>query len=67
MCLTMGLASWGITDLEVICSHYGKQHKVNGKNIGPFINSNLVKHEFFSFKIQSTTEWMDKNLEIYGL
>jgi hypothetical protein len=63
MCLTMGLASWGITDLEVLCSHYGKQHNVDGKNLGPLINSDLVKREFFSFKIQCTTEWMDKSFK----
>jgi hypothetical protein len=57
----MDLASWGVTNLEVLCSHHGKQHKVDGKNLGPLINSDLVKHEFFSFKIQCTTEWMDKN------
>jgi hypothetical protein len=54
------LISWGISDLKVLCSHNDKHHNINDKNLGPLINPDLVKCDFFFLKIQSITEWMDK-------
>lgn len=58
---SVGLGSWGVVDLEVLCSHYGKEQELNGKKFSPLINPDAVKREFFSFKIQATTDWMQKN------
>ena len=34
----------------------------------PLIKSQKVREEFFSFKIQSTTEWSDKNFkDLWGM
>lgn len=57
----VNLVGWSVMDVEILCSHYGKQHEVNGKSLDPPIIPELIKHDMFLFKIQSTSDWMDKN------
>jgi hypothetical protein len=42
-----------VIDLEVLYSYYGKQHKVNGKNLGHLINHDLIKSAKFNLSFFS--------------
>ena len=64
----VGLAQWGCAELEALCRQYGVERKIRGKDLPPLIKSQKVREEFFSFKIQSTTEWSDKNFkDLWGM
>ena len=64
----VGLAQWSCAELEALCWHYGVERKVRGKDLPPLIKSQKVREEFFSFKIQSTTEWFDiKFKDLWGM
>ena len=54
--------------MEALCGQYGVERKIRGKDLAPLIKSQKVREEFFSFKIQSTTEWSDKNFkDLWGM
>ena len=64
----VGLAQWGCVELKALCRQYGVERKIRGKDLPPLIKSQKVREEFFSFKIQSTTEWSDKNFkDLWGM
>jgi len=47
----VGLASWGVIDLELLLKHYGVQKVVEGKILAPLVNLDACKREFFYFKL----------------
>ena len=62
----VGLASWGVTELELLLKHYGVQKYMVGKILPPLVNSDACKREFF---ISNCKEWyigMRKHLETFG-
>ena len=59
----VGLTQWSCAKLEALCREYGIERKIRSKELPPLIKSQKVREEFFSFKIQSTTEWSDKNFK----
>lgn len=59
----VGLASWGVQEMETLCAHYGVQREFHGKTLSPLVNSAAIKQEFFAFKLQATTDWGDKSFK----
>jgi hypothetical protein len=56
----IGLASWGVVQLELLLQQYGV-HKYKGGIIIPLlVDSAAYKQEFFAFKLQGSTEWMER-------
>ena len=43
----VGLASWGVTEFELLLKHYGVQKEVGGKILPPLVNFDACKREFF--------------------
>ena len=56
----VGLKSWGVTRLQSIVEHYGTNHVIGSKTFPAMVDAIAVKQEFFTFKIQATTEWQEK-------
>jgi hypothetical protein len=56
----VGMASWGVIELEKLCTHFGKNRKILDKEYAAMINVDVVRKEFFSFKVQASTEWREK-------
>lgn len=48
-------------DLELLSAKYSIEPELNGRKIPPLIISIAVKREVFSFKLQATTNWLDKS------
>jgi hypothetical protein len=59
----VGLANWGMVDLELLCGQYGVEREIGGRKIPPLINLIAIKREFFAFKFQATTDWLDKSFK----
>ena len=58
----VGLASWGVVELDRLSQQYGVQ-KMQGVQVLLLLeNTTLCKQEFFAFKIQGSTKWMDLTL-----
>jgi transposase InsO family protein len=56
----VGMASWDVTELEKLCTHFGKNIKILDKEYVAMINVDVVRREFFSFKVQASIEWQEK-------
>ena len=64
----VGLIQWDCIELKALCRKYGVERKIRGKDLPALIKSQKVREKFFSFKIQSTTEWSDKNFkDLWGM
>ena len=59
----IGLDNLGVVDLELLCGQYELEHEISGKKISPLINSVAIKREFFTFKLQAITDWLDKSFK----
>ena len=59
----ISLANWGVLDLELLCGQYEVKRKFGGRKIHPLIKSVAIKREFFAFKLQVTTDWLDKSFK----
>lgn len=57
------MANWGVIDLELLCGQYGVKRKIEGRKIAPLINYIAIKRNFFAFKLQVTTDWLNKNFK----
>jgi hypothetical protein len=55
----VGLASWGVVELDRLLQQYGVQKMQGDQVLPPLVNATLCKQEFFAFKVQGSTEWMD--------
>jgi len=47
-------------ELDVLCDHYGQDLELQGKKFKALITPLVAKREFFAFKLQATTERLDK-------
>jgi hypothetical protein len=56
----IGLASWGVVQLELLLQQYGVHKYKGGVIIPPLVDSAACKQEFFAFKLQGSTEWMER-------
>ena len=56
----VGMGSWGVLELEKLCNHFGQDLHIDEKKICALINVDATKREFFSYKVQASTEWHDK-------
>ena len=56
----VGLKSWGVTELEKICEHFGKEKIIGEKKFAPMINADALRREFLAYKIQASAEWREK-------
>ena len=52
----VGMRSWGVPKLERLCNHYDKDLQIDEKKICALINVDATKREFFSYKVQASTE-----------
>jgi hypothetical protein len=52
----IGLASWGVVQLELLLQQYGVHKYKGGVIIPPLVDSATCKQEFFAFKLQGSTE-----------
>ena len=59
----VGLASWGVTELELLLKHYGVQKEVGGKILPLLVNFDACKRELFEFKLQGTVNWNGKKFK----
>ena len=59
----VGLANWGVVALELLCAQFGVEREIGGRKIPPLVNSIAIKREFFAFKLQATTDWLDKSFK----
>ena len=50
-------------DLELFCDQYEVERKIGGRKILPLMYLIAIKIEFFSFKLQAITDWLDKNFK----
>jgi hypothetical protein len=55
----VGLASLGVVELDRLLQQYGVQKMQGVQVLMPLVNATLCKQEFFAFKIQGSTKWMD--------
>ncbi len=46
----------GVLELERLCNHFGKDLQIDEKKICALINVDATKREFFSYKVQASTE-----------
>jgi hypothetical protein len=58
----IGLASWGVIELNLLLQQYGKEKTKGGRTFLPLVDVATCKQEFFAFKLQRSTEWMDRTL-----
>jgi hypothetical protein len=56
----VGSASWGVVQLELLLQQYGVEKHKEGVIIPPLVDSAACKQEFFAFKLQGSTEWMER-------
>ena len=56
----MGLNSWGVVQLDVLLQQYVQEKHVEGHVLPPLVDVTARKQEFFAFKLQECTKWMDK-------
>ena len=56
----VGLNSWGVVQLDVLLQQYAQEKQVGGQILPPLVDVAACKQEFFAFKLQGCTEWMDK-------
>jgi hypothetical protein len=52
-----------VVNLELLCDQYGVERKIGGRNIPPLVYSVAIKKEIFAFKLQTNTDWLDKNFK----
>jgi hypothetical protein len=52
-----------VVELKLLCGQYGVEREIGGRKIPPLGNSIAIKREFFAFKLQTTTDWLDKNFK----
>ena len=64
----VGMKSWGVTELEKICDHFGKEKMIGEKKFAAVINADAVRREFHAYKIQASTEWREKTfLDLWSM
>ena len=49
------MGSWGVLELERLCNHFGKDHKIDEKEFCALINVDVTKKELFAYKVQTST------------
>jgi len=59
----VGLASWRVVDLDLLCGQYGVDCEIEKRRMIPIVNFVAIKREFFAFKLQATTDWLDKRFK----
>lgn len=59
----VGLANWGVVDLEFLCGSSEIEREIGGINIFILINFIVIKRKFLTFKLQATTNWLDKKFK----
>ena len=59
----VGLANRGVLNLEVLYAQNGVEKNISGRRMFVLINSGAIKRRFFSFKLQATTNWLDKKFQ----
>jgi hypothetical protein len=45
----VGMANWGVTKLEKLCTPFDKDKKILNKEYVVLINVDVIRKEFFSF------------------
>jgi Domain of unknown function (DUF4371)/hAT family C-terminal dimerisation region len=56
----VGLSSWGVVQLDLLLKQYGQEKRVGGTILPPLVDAVACKQEFFAFKLQGTTEWIER-------
>jgi hypothetical protein len=56
----VGLASWGVVQLDLLLKLYGQGKRSGGTSLPPLVDAVACKQEFFAFKLQGTTEWLER-------
>ena len=51
----VGVGSWGVSEPERPCNHFGKDLNIDEKEFCALINANVTKREFFAYKVQTST------------
>jgi hypothetical protein len=56
----IGLASWNVVQLELLLQQYGVEKCKGGSIIPPLVDSVACRQEFFAFKLQGSTKWVER-------
>ena len=55
------MENWGITKLEKLCDHFRKENMIWEKEYAITINVDIVRVEFYAYKIYTSTKWCEKS------
>jgi len=56
----IGLASWGVVELDFSLQQYRQQRSKGRRTFLPLVDAAVCKQELFSFKLQGSTKWTDR-------